>query len=113
MRAAHPARCAALFRFLPAGRERIPILMIPDGPFNFNHFGASYTFDDQEVRLRHLFLQDALPSVEAGRHLLSVCPVCKQPWYKVDQSEYPRLTPEQLIFLGALLQVDIQALYLL
>jgi len=87
--------------------------MIPDEPFNFNHFDASGTFDNQEVRLRQLFQQVATPTLEIGRHLLSVCPVCKQPWYKAGRHEYPRLTPEQLLFLGALLQVDIQALYLL
>jgi len=87
--------------------------MIPDQPFNFNHFDASGTFDNQEVRLRRLFQQVATPTLEIGRHLLSVCPVCKQPWYKAGRHEYPRLTPEQLLFLGAVLQVDIQALYLL
>jgi len=87
--------------------------MIPDEPFNFNYFGASSSFNAHEARLRHLFQQDAMPTLEVGRHLLSVCPVCKQPWYKVGRSEYPRLTPEQLTFLGAVVQVDIQALYLL
>lgn len=87
--------------------------MIPDQPLNFNHFGAGSNFDDQEVRLRHLLSQGATPTFETGRHQLLVCPVCKQPWYKAGRSEYPRLTPEQLVFLGALQQVDIQALYLL
>jgi hypothetical protein len=87
--------------------------MIPDQPFNFNHFGAPNTFNTQEVHVRHLLSQDATLTREVGRHLLSLCPVCKQPWYKADRSEYPRLTPEQLLFLGALLQVDLQALYLL
>jgi hypothetical protein len=112
-RAAHLAGCAALNSFLPSGRERFTIIMIPDEPLNFNHFDASGTFDNQEVRLRRLFQQVATPTLEIGRHLLSVCPVCKQPWYKAGRHEYPRLTPEQLVFLGALLQVDIQALYLL
>jgi hypothetical protein len=57
--------------------------------------------------------QDAVSALEAGRHLLAVCPICKHPWYKADRQEYPRLTPMQLAFLGAALQVDIQALYLL
>jgi hypothetical protein len=87
--------------------------MIPDDPFNFNHFGAPTNFNDHDVRVRHLFQQDAMPTPEAGRHLISVCPICKQPWYKADRREYPRLTPEQLAFLGATLRVDIQALYLL
>lgn len=87
--------------------------MIPDQPFNFNRFGARSDFDAQEVHVRHLLTQGATLTPEAGRHLLSICPVCKQPWYKAGRSDYPRLTPEQLVFLGALLQVDIQALYLL
>src|SRR5215469_2625051 len=87
--------------------------MIPDEPFNFNHFDASDAFDTQEVHMRHLLPLGATLTQEVGRHQLSVCPVCKQPWYKAGRSEYPRLTPEQLVFLGALLQVDTQALYLL
>jgi hypothetical protein len=88
-------------------------MMIPDDPFNFNHAGAFSNFGDQEVRLRHLLRQDALPTVESGRHLLYGCPVCKHPWYKAGRSEHPRLTPEQLAFLGTALHVDIHALYLL
>src|SRR5947209_4067527 len=87
--------------------------MIPDQPFNFNHFGAGSDFDAQNVHMCHILPQGAMPSLETGRHLLSLCPVCKQPWYKAGRSEYPRLMPEHLAFLGALLQVDIQALYLL
>src|SRR5712692_10149282 len=87
--------------------------MIPDDPFNFNHAGAFSNFGDQEVRLRHLLRQNALPTVESGRHLLFVCPICKHPWYKAGSCEFPRLTPEQLAFLGAALHVDIHALYLL
>ena len=89
------------------------ITMIPEESFNFNGFRTSGTFDHPEVRWPHLLQQDAVSAIEAGKHLLSLCPVCKQPWYKAGQSEYPRLTPEQLIFLGAALEVDIQALYLL
>jgi len=88
-------------------------MMIPDEPFNFNHFGAHTNFDAHEVRVCHLIQQDAMPMLEASRHLLLVCPVCKRPWYKAGQREYPRLTPEQLALLGAALQVDIEALYLL
>ena len=88
-------------------------MMIPDDPFNFNHFGAHTNFDAQEVRLRRLLQQDAMLMLEASRHLLLVCPVCKRPWYKADSQDHPRLTPEQLVLLGAALQVDIQALYLL
>lgn len=87
--------------------------MIPDDTFNFNHLSASSSFNAHEARLRHLFQQDAMPTLEVGRHLLSVCPICKHPWYKAGRGEYPRLTPEQLTFLGAVLQVDIHALYLL
>ncbi len=87
--------------------------MIPDEPFNFNHFGALTNLDDHKVRLRRLLRQDAMPTLEADRHLLFVCPVCKRPWYKGGRREYPRLTPEQLAFLGTALHVDIQALYLL
>src|SRR5260370_2169279 len=87
--------------------------MIPDDTFNFNHDGAFSNFDDHEARLRHLLRQDAMPTSDGGRHLLAVCPICKHPWYKAGRHEYPRLTPVQLAFLGAALQVDIQALYLL
>jgi hypothetical protein len=87
--------------------------MIPDQPFNFNNFDAGSNFQAPEARLHHAFQQDATPILEIGRHLLFVCPVCKRPWYKADRREYPRLTPEQLASLGAALQVDIQALYVL
>jgi hypothetical protein len=87
--------------------------MIPDDPFNFNHAGAFSNFSDQEVRLRHLLRQHALPTVESGRHLLFVCPICKHPWYKAGSCEFPRLTPEQLAYLGATLHTDVNALHLL
>jgi hypothetical protein len=86
--------------------------MIPDQPFNFNDFGPLRTFQAQEVRARQLFLQDVTPTSETSRHQLLVCPVCKHLWYKADRQEYTRLTPEQLVSLGALLRVDTQALYL-
>jgi hypothetical protein len=86
--------------------------MIPDDPFIFNHYGAPRNFDDHEVRLRHLLQQDTMPMLEFSRHLLIVCPVCKHPWYKAGRHEYPRLTPEQLAFLGAVLRVDIHSLHL-
>ncbi len=88
-------------------------MMIPDDPFNFNHAGAFSNFGDQEVRLRHLLRQHALPTVESGRHLLYACPICKRPWYKGDSREYPRLTSEQLAFLGIALHTDVRALHLL
>ena len=87
--------------------------MIPEDTFNFNHGGALGNFDDHEARLRHLLRQDAMPTSDGGRHLLFVCPICKHPWYKAGRHEYPRLTPEQLSFLGVALHVDIHALYLL
>ncbi len=87
--------------------------MIPDDPFIFNHYGALSNFDDHEVRLRHLLQQVALPTLEDSRHLLSVCPVCKHPWYKAGTDEYPRLTLEQLASLGATLHTDIHSLHLL
>ncbi len=87
--------------------------MIPEESFNFNGCRTSGDFDHPEVRWPHLLQQDAVSAIEAGRHLLLVCPVCKQPWYKAGRLDYPRLTPVQLAFLGATLQVDIQALYLL
>jgi hypothetical protein len=86
--------------------------MIPDDPYIFNLYGALSNFDDHEVRLRHLLQQVALPTLEVSRHLLFVCPVCKHPWYKAGRHEYPRLTPEQLAFLGAVLRVDIHSLHL-
>jgi hypothetical protein len=87
--------------------------MIPEDSFNFNSFRTSSNFNHPEVCWPHLLQQDAVSAMEAGSHLLVVCPVCKHPWYKAGRNEYPRLTPEQLVFLGALLQVDTQALYLL
>jgi hypothetical protein len=47
--------------------------MIPDDTFIFNGYGAPSNFNDHEVRLRHLQQQDALPILNDGRHLLSVC----------------------------------------
>ena len=87
--------------------------MIPEESFNFNRCSPSSNFDHPEVRWPHLLQQDAMSALEAGRNLLAVCPICKQPWYKAGRQEYPRLTPVQLAFLGETLQVDIHALYLL
>jgi hypothetical protein len=87
--------------------------MIPEESFNFNCVSPSGNFEHPEVRWPHLLQQDAVSAMEAGRHLLLVCPVCKQPWYKAGRREFPRLMPEQLVSLGTALQVDIQALYLL
>jgi len=87
--------------------------MIPEDSFNFNRLSPSGNFDHHEVRWPHLLQQDAMSALEAGRHLLAVCSICKHPWYKAGRQEYPRLTPVQLAFLGATLQVDIHTLYLL
>lgn len=87
------------------------MIMIPDDFFDGNPCGAPYRFDDHEMRLRHLLSQDAPPASGGSRHLLLVCPICTRPWYKAGRSEYPRLTPEQLIFLSAALHVDLGALY--
>lgn len=87
--------------------------MIPEESFNFNRCSPSGNFDHPEVRRPHLLQQSAMSVLEAGRHLLAVCPICKHPWYKTGRQEYPRLTPAQLSFLGETLQEDIHALYLL
>ena len=87
--------------------------MIPDDPFIFNGYSALSNFDNHEARLRHLFQQGAMPTLGSDRHLLSVCPICKRPWYKMGSCEYPRLTLEQLAFLGTALHTDVHALHLL
>jgi len=87
--------------------------MIPDDTIIFNHCSALSTFDDHEVRLRHHLQLDVVTTIEAGRHLLSVCPICKHHWFKAGRQEFPRLTLEQLAFLGAALHVDIHSSYLL
>jgi hypothetical protein len=87
--------------------------MIPDNTFIFNHYGTQRNFDDHEARLRHLLRQDALLTLDGGRHLLYACPVCLQPWYKAGRHEYTCLTAEQLACLGASLHADITALHLL
>jgi hypothetical protein len=87
--------------------------MIPDEPFNFNHYCALSNLGAHEARLRHLFQQGPMPTLEGSRHLLYVCPICKRPWYKGARQEYPRLTPEQLAYLGAALHTDVHALHLL
>ena len=89
------------------------ITMIPEESFNFKRFNPSGNFDHPEVRWPHLLQQDAVSAVEVGRHLLAVCPICQRPWYKAGRQEYPRLTPAQLAFLGATLEVEVEALYLL
>ncbi len=85
--------------------------MIPDDTTIFNGSGARRYFDDHEIRLRQVLGQDALPATGGGRHLLYDCPVCKHPWFKAGQLEYPRLTPEQLAHLGLVLHADIHALH--
>ncbi len=106
-----PGQVCCPLCFLPSGRERSNH-MIPDEPFNFNHFGALTNFDDHDVRMRHRLRQDTMSTREADRHLLFVCPVCKRPWYKAGSCEYPRLTAEQLAELGAALHTDVHTLHL-
>ena len=65
------------------------ITMLPEESFNFNRFGRSGNFDHPEVRWPHLLQQDAVPALEAGRHLLAVCPICQHPWYKAGRQDYP------------------------
>lgn len=85
--------------------------MIPDNTFIFNLPVVPRNFDDFETRLRFQLGQDALLTLEGGRHLLYTCPVCQHPWYKAGRSEYPRLTPEQLTCLGSALHVRCHALH--
>lgn len=87
--------------------------MIPDDTRIFNLCFVPRYFDDQETRIRDRLGQDAVPTLEGGRHLLYTCPVCRHPWYKAGRSEYPRLTAEQLTHLGATLHADVIALYAL
>ena len=47
--------------------------MIPDDTIIFNPSSALSKFDDYEAHVRHLLQQDALPTLNDGRHLLSVC----------------------------------------
>ena len=70
--------------------------MIPEESFNFNRFRTSSNIDHPEVCRPPLLQQDAVSAMEASSHLLSLCPVCKHPWYKAGRQEYPRLTPAQL-----------------
>ncbi|MGB8345717.1 MAG: hypothetical protein WCD86_12595 [Ktedonobacteraceae bacterium] len=87
--------------------------MIPDDTRIFNSRFVPRYFDDQETRLHHQLGQDAVPTLEGGRHLLYTCPVCRRPWYKAGRREYPRLTAEQLAHLGAALHADVTATYTL
>ena len=87
--------------------------MIPEEPFNFKHFGTLGSSDAHDPRLQRLLLLDTIAFAQTSRRLLLVCPVCKHPWYKAGEQQFPRLTPDQLAFLGADLQVDTQAQYLL
>jgi hypothetical protein len=70
-------------------------------------------FDDPETRLRYRLGQDAVPTLEGGRHLLYNCPVCKRTWYQAGRREYCRLTAEQLAHLGATFHANVQALHTL
>ena len=112
-RAAYPGRCAALFVFSRMGEKVKSTNMIPDNTFIFKQYVVPRNFDDHAVRLHQLLQQDAMPTLESSGHLLAVCPVCKHPWYKVGRQEYPRLTLEQLAFVGAILNVETHALHLL
>jgi len=47
--------------------------MIPDDTIIFNPSNVFSTFNDHEIRLRHLLQQDVLPTLKDRRHLLSVC----------------------------------------
>lgn len=87
--------------------------MIPEDTRNFNPPFIPLYFDDHETRLRYRFGQDAVPTLDGGRHLLYTCPVCRHSWYKAGRREYPRLTAEQLAHLGATLHADVTALYAL
>ncbi len=111
-RAAYPGRCAALFVFSRMGEKVKSTNMIPDNTFIFKQYVVPRNFDDHAVRLHQLLQQDAMPTLESSGHLLAVCPVCKHPWYKVGRQEYPRLTLEQLAFVGAILNVETHALHL-
>jgi len=57
---------------IPLNSKSEVTLMIPDSTFIFNGYGALSTFDDHELRLRHLLQQDALPTLKDSRPLLSV-----------------------------------------
>lgn len=87
--------------------------MIPDDLQIFNPHVVPRHFDDHETRLRSRCGQDATPTLGGGRHLLYACPVCKRPWYKAGRREYPRLTPEQLCHLGAILHADVSTMHTL
>src|SRR5258706_224958 len=80
--------------------------MIPDNTFIFNQPIVPRNFDDFETRLRYRLGQDALPTLEGGRHLLYTCPICQYSWYKAGGREYPRLTSKQLACLSSALHVD-------
>ena len=47
--------------------------MIPDDTIIFNPSNVFSTFNDHEIRLRHLLQQVALLTLKDGRPLLSVC----------------------------------------
>jgi hypothetical protein len=87
--------------------------MIPDHANIFNAHDVPKNFDDHETRLRYRLGQDAMFTLEGGRHLLYRCPVCQHPWYKAGRRAYPRLTGEELSHLGTALQADIHAHHLL
>ena len=87
--------------------------MIPENGFPYNAFALSRHFDDPEARLRAYLRQDAVPTLNGGRHLLYVCPVCHHPFYVAGRRAYPRLTKKQLAHLGRTFHADVQSLHLL
>src|SRR6266700_2433119 len=99
VKAVHLAGCTAS-SFCSHLRNEIS-LMIPDNTYIFNQPVVPRNFDDFETRLRYRLGQDALLTLEGGRHLLYTCPVCQHPWYKAGRREYPRLTSEQLACLSS------------
>ena len=87
--------------------------MLQEEQPHFNPFAVSGHFDDAEARLRYRLGQDAVPTLEGGRHLLYICPICKRPWYQAGRRAYPRLTAEQLTHLAATFHADVQAIHTL
>ena len=83
--------------------------MVSKGYSDFKGSPIPPCFDDPEARLRYRLGQDAVPTLQGGRHVLYVCPVCHCPWYRAGTRDYPRLTQAQLAHLGATLHADLEA----
>jgi hypothetical protein len=47
--------------------------MIPDTTIMFKQYDVPRNFDNHEIYLRHLLLQDDLPKLKDRRHLFSMC----------------------------------------